>query len=173
MKRIWIAGSSGSGKTTLANLISEKSGIPIYHRDYITWHEDFTMRSEEEQIALTKNITKAEKWIFEGARFTSSRIDGRLDRCDTIINLDMNRFICAYRVFKRARKQSKRTDLSAVDRQPCSFNLLRYVLWEYPRKHNQRKKVFDLAKEKGIKIITLKTRKDVLSFLTNNEFNSV
>ena len=170
MKRIWIAGCSGSGKTTLANLISEKSGIPIYHRDYITWHDDSTMRSEEEQIALTQNITKADKWIFEGARFTASNIDGRLENCDTIIHLELNRFLCAYRVFKRASKKSKRTDLSAVDRQPFNLNILRYVLWEYPLKHHQRKKVFDLAKEKGIQIIILKTRKDVLSFLANSEF---
>ena len=78
MERIWIAGNSGSGKTTLANLISEKLGIPVFHRDYISWHEDFTMRTENEQIALTKSITETSQWIFEGSRFTASKIDGRL-----------------------------------------------------------------------------------------------
>jgi len=118
MERIWIAGNAGSGKTTLANLIGEKLDIPVYHRDYITWHEDFTMRTEDEQIVMTKSIIKTNRWVFEGARFTASKIDGRLERCDVIIHLELNRFLCAYRVCKRAREKAKRTYLSAVDRQP-------------------------------------------------------
>ena len=166
MERIWIAGNAGSGKTTLANLISEELDIPAYHRDYITWHEDFTMRTEDEQIVLTKNITKTDKWVFEGARFTASKIDGRLDKCDTIIHLELNRFLCAYRVFRRARRKRKRVDLSELDKQPFGLGFLKYVLWEYPNKRNQRERVFNLAKEKGIKVIILKSRKDVTNFST-------
>ena len=167
MERIWIAGNAGSGKTTLANLISNKLGIPVYHRDYVTWNDDFTMRSEDEQVALTKNITEANKWIFEGARFTASRIDGRLERCDTIIHLELNRLLCAYRVFIRAVRKANRFDLPAVDRQPFSLELLRYVLRDYPMKKKQREVIFNLASDREINIIILKNKSDVTSFVSN------
>jgi len=135
MKRIWIAGSAGSGKTTLANRMGELLKIPVFHRDYITWDRDFdTALSEEEQIALTKDISRTDKWIFDGARFTAARIDGRLDRCDTIIHLNFNRFICLYRAIKKGQKKKKRSDLREIDKQPFHFSLFQYILLEYPRK---------------------------------------
>lgn len=97
MKRIWIAGCSGSGKTTLANVISEKLNLPVYHRDLITWDENDNTRSEEEQISIMKEITVNDAWIFEGARFTASRFDGRLDKCDTIIHLSKNTYYKHFR----------------------------------------------------------------------------
>lgn len=98
MERIWIAGSSGSGKTTLANIIGNKLHIPAYHRDYITWdRSSIIVRTEDEQIAITKEFMQNERWIFDGARFTASKTDGRLERCYTIIHLDINRFICLFR----------------------------------------------------------------------------
>jgi len=166
LKRIWIAGNSGSGKTTLANLLAEKLGVPVYHRDYITWHEDFTMRTEDEQVALTREITETDKWIFEGARFTASKIDGRLERCDTIINLERNRFLCAYRAFKRARRKMKRMDLSAIDKQPFTLELLHYTLWGYPGKWRQREEIFELARGMGIEVIIIKSGKDITRLLS-------
>jgi len=66
MERIWIAGNSGSGKTTLVNLISEKLGIPVFHRDYISWHEDFTMRTDNvlEDKMLKPFIKKTPKKLY-------------------------------------------------------------------------------------------------------------
>jgi hypothetical protein len=165
MERVWVAGNAGSGKTTLANLISKELDIPVYHRDYITWHEDSSMRPEDEQLALTKSITETSKWVFDGARFTASKIDGRPKRCDTIINLELNRLLCVCRVFKRAREKVKRTDLSAVDKQPFSFNILKYILWEYPVKRKQREIIFNLARKRGINVVVLKTKNDVSNFI--------
>ena len=164
MKRIWIAGSAGSGKTTLAELIGRKCDIPVYHRDSITWDENDNMRTEAEQIAIVKDITQNDKWIFEGARFTASKIDGRIDRCDTIIYLNLNRFLCAYRGIKRGIRTAKRKDIPAAERQPFYPQHIYSVLIGYPKKRQQRESVFELARNRGINVVVLKTRKDVKEF---------
>ncbi len=167
MNRIWIAGSAGSGKTTLANIISLKLDIPVYHRDLITWDENDNIRTEDEQVGILMNITQNEKWIFEGARFTASKIDGRLDRCDTIIHLEINRFVCVYRGIKRGFQTSKRTDIPTLERQPFHFHHVMVVLRDYPKKRKQREDIFELARKKGINIIILKSRKEVDNFIKN------
>lgn len=164
MKRIWIAGCSGSGKTTLANVISEKLNIPVYHRDLITWDKNDNMRSEEEQISITKEITVNDTWIFEGARFTASRIDGRLDKCDTIIHLSINRFICLYRAFKRSYLNLKDNSIPKSQKQPVNLEIIKYILVDYPCKVEQREQVFNEAKQKGITVIILNNRKEVVDF---------
>ena len=165
MEKIWIAGSSGSGKTTLANLLGEKFNIPVYHRDYISWDENDNERTENEQIAMLKDITQNDKWIFEGARFTASKIDGRLNKCDTIIHLEMNRFLCLYRIIKRWRKKAKRTDITGIDKQPFNLSLFKYVIFEYPQKNKQREIIFELARERKINVIILKGKKKVKNFI--------
>ena len=165
MERIWIAGCAGSGKTTLAKLLGTKFNIPVYHRDFITWDENDNVREENEQVALLKNITKSDKWIFEGARFTASKIDGRLDRCDTIIHLDLNRFLCVYRGIKRGHRQAKQTDMPEKDKQPFHLHHIQGVLLGYPKKRKQRNAIFELAVERGINVIILKKQKDVNKFI--------
>lgn len=168
MKRIWIAGSAGSGKTNIANIMGEKLNIPVYHRDYITWDKDSNkQRAEDEQIVITKNVTQTSKWIFEGARFSASKIDGRLDKCDTIIHLSINRFTCLYRAIKRAWQKSRNNDLIEIDRQPFCYELFKYILFDYPRKHKQRSEIFEIAKSKGINVIIIRNSKEIIRFLEN------
>ena len=125
------------------------------------------MRTEDEQVALIKNITQSDKWIFEGARFTASQIDGRLDRCDTIINLDLNRFLCTYRGVKRGRLQRKRTDIPEKDKQPFHLHHICGVLVDYPKKRNQRNIIFEMAREKGINVIIFYSQKEVNKFISS------
>jgi len=167
MKRIWIAGNAGSGKTTLANYIGEKYNIPVYHRDLITWDKNGNIRTEEEQVEMLQAITKNETWIFEGARFTASKIDGRLDRCDTIIYLNINRVICVYRGLRRAHNQSKNINMPIEDKQPFGIENIKSTFIDYPKKGKQRKTILDIAKRKGINIIVLSNRKSVKRFCLN------
>lgn len=170
MNKIWIAGSSGSGKTTLANLLGQKYGIPVYHRDYITWDDGIQMRSEEEQIEIVKDITQKDNWIFEGCRFTASKIDGRLENCDTIIYLNINRLICLYRVVKRYYKQLKGKKAKS-DLQEITFQFIKYILLEYPHKVQERQRIFLLARGNGKKVIVLNGKRSVRDFYIKNNLS--
>jgi hypothetical protein len=163
-QRIWICGGSGSGKTTLAKRLGASLGLPVYHRDAITWDENDDLRSEEEQIALLRAITRQERWIFEGARFTSAETDGRLARCDLIVHLDLNRWLCLSRALRRARLQKNRADILPKDRQPYGWEHIRSCLISYPKKRPQREAVLQQARARGIRVVTLKRGNDVKRF---------
>lgn len=168
MKRIWVAGCSGSGKTTIALSIGKKYNIPVFHRDNITWAEDSSIRSEEEQISIIKNITKEDRWIFDGTRFTASIIDGRLARCDTLIYLDINRFTCLARAFKRSVNHWYKNNLPKNERQYVTLDLIKYILYQYPKKKKEREDIFVRAKDKGINFIMLKGVKNLKRWQSAN-----
>ncbi|QVK21355.1 topology modulation protein [Mycoplasmatota bacterium] len=163
MQKIWITGSSGAGKTTLANKLGSKLNIPVYHRDKITWKENWITRSEKEQIELVMGISNKDKWIFEGNRFTASRVDGRLDNCDTLIYLDMNRFICFYRCLKRylTHRNNPRCELPKGCKEEFTMEVAKYILFEYPRKKSQLKQFLKETTSFGKKVIILKGKREV------------
>jgi len=163
MQRIWITGSSGSGKTTLANKLGNRFSIPVYHRDRITWMENWGERSEEEQIELIKEITEKDKWIFEGNMFTASKKDGRLHNCDTIIHINVNRFLCLYRGIRRyfLHRHNPRPDLSPGCKEDYDIVVAKYVLFGYPKKKNERRLLFQEAKRLGKNVIILNGTKGV------------
>ena len=164
MKRIWIAGNAGSGKTTLARFLGKSLGLPVFHRDAVTWDAGFQARPEEEQLARVREITAGDRWIFEGARFTASKEDGRLDRCDTLVHLDLNRFLCLWRVWRRSRIQKAGSPSGGQASQPFDAAIARYILREYPGKRGPRDIVLNRAREKGIHVIILSTAGQVDGF---------
>ncbi len=157
MQRIWITGSSGSGKTTIANIVGEKLDIPIYNSDKIFWQEDWQRRPRDEQIQITKTISNKEKWIYEGNRFDDCKSDGRLENCDTIIYLNINRFTCVYRFIKRyfKYKGTVRPDISDGCTEKIDFDVIKYILIDFHSKNASRKRLFDEAKYIGKDVIIL------------------
>jgi len=164
VQRIWICGNSGSGKTTLARQLGEALQLPVYHRDEITWDDDDNMRTEEEQVAMLRDITRQERWIFEGARFTAAQTDGRLERCELIVNLSLNRWLCLTRALRRARRQKNDPAIPPARKQPYHWVHIRYCFWDYPNKHRQRADFFKQAQRRGIRMVELKRRRHVTAF---------
>lgn len=167
MKRIWITGSSGSGKTTLANIIGEKLNIPVYYNDKIFWEKNWKIRSTNEQIEITKKISESDIWIYEGNRFNDSKKDGRFNYCDTIIYLNINRFICLYRFLKRYYKYRGKVRPSITDGciEKVDINIVKYILYDYPNKDCERRKLFEEGRHEGKNIIILNGIKDIKKWL--------
>lgn len=156
MQRIWITGSSGSGKTTLANNIGDKLSIPVYYNDRIFWLDNWQIRTENEQIQITKGITEKNKWIYEGNRFNDCKKDGRYNQCDTIIFIKINRFICLYRFLKRHFKYRgiQRPDITDGCLEKVDYDIVKYILFDYPNKNDQRQKLAaEATKDKKTVII--------------------
>jgi adenylate kinase family enzyme len=155
-RRIWVCGNSGSGKTTLANWLGASLGLPVYHRDAVTWDENDDMRPEEAQVAMLREITRRERWVFEGARFTSAGADGRLARCELIVHLDRSRWLCLCRALRRARLQKNRADIPPHERQPYGWEHIRACVAGYPKKRRQREAVLEQARAGGVCVVTLR-----------------
>lgn len=98
-KRIAIIGNAGSGKSTLAQKLHEILGLPLYHLDQYFWGSNWQHPDLEEYEMVHMNLCDQESWIIDGMnlRFLMYRII----EADVVILLDMPRYICFWRIFKR------------------------------------------------------------------------
>lgn len=160
-KRIMIMGSSSSGKSTMAKCLGELTGLPVVHLDRLYWNPGWVATPDEE---LREKILKAADepmWIMDGNN--SKTRDYRLERADTVIYLDFNRYICLFRAIKRFLKNYGRTRYDVGEGCPerLSFDLVKFIVWTYPRARNSiitwlseinpSKQVFHLKGNKSVK----------------------
>ena len=93
MERIMIIGCGGAGKSTLARQLGEKTGLPVVHLDQIWWEPGHWqhMSREEFDARLMAELEKP-RWILDG-NFNRT-LEARLQKCDTVIYLDLPRIVC-------------------------------------------------------------------------------
>lgn len=175
MQRIWIAGSSGSGKTTLANHLGRQLDIPVVHEDLIIYDAHWKEKTKTERIHLVRQITGKDSWIFDGDHFSEAKEDGRMERCDTIIFLHMNRFLCFARGIGRTiRNMNKqRTDIPANCENGYSIIGVYNILYGYSRGEAVRQEIFAFARQKGIRVFILRGKKDVREFCSKHTQTSL
>lgn len=164
MKKILIIGSCGAGKSTLSKRLHKILGIDIIHLDQHYWKPNWTKTDNEEWQKKVEELVKGERWVMDGNY--RSTIDQRLPQADTIIWLDFSRWICCYRILKR-RWNKNRVDELDNCRERISFNLLKWVLWKFPRDNRKDiiKIVESLKNKKSVHI--LKSNKDIESFFSD------
>ena len=110
-----------------------------------------------------KELIKKKSWIIEGNYSETFHL--RMPEADTIILLDFPRLTCFFRVLKR-RIIKNRTDEILGCREKVKFELVRWILWRYPR--NNKKEVLKILgrfrnEKKGI---ILKTDREIEKFLS-------
>lgn len=167
MQKIWITGSSGSGKTTLANILGTKLNIPVHYNDKIFWQDNWQERPKNEQIEITKKLLEKDKWIYEGNRFSDCKEDGRYKKCDTIIFLNINRFICLYRFLRRYFKYrgTVRPDITDGCIEKIDVEIIKYIIFDFPTKNNKRQELFTEAIKDKKNVVILNGEKSVKKWL--------
>jgi adenylate kinase family enzyme len=129
-KRIQIFGNAGSGKSTLASRVGNALNLPVFHLDKHYWLSGWIERPLEEMIADVKGILdNNESWVIDG-NFKRSLLGERMERADLIIMLEVNRFVCLYRVFKRALKYRKetRSDMKEGCHERVTWQFIKFIL---------------------------------------------
>lgn len=163
MERILIIGCSGSGKSTLARALKDKLGLPVVHLDQLWWREGWKNVTREEfdsRLAMALNM---DQWIIDGNY--SRTMDVRLERCDTIIYLDFNRWECLLGMFQRVLGSygKVRPDMAPGCPERFDFDFIKWI-WNY-NKNNRVRNYTWIGKTKHAQAIVLKNRRDVLQFL--------
>lgn len=163
MKRVVVIGSGGSGKSTFSRQLGEITRLPVVHLDVLFWKPNWTSTPREEWIELVRCEIEKPEWIIDG-NFGSTR-EMRMQAADTIVLLDMPRWLCMYRIIKRMvqYRNRKRSDMAegCLERFDWEF-----ILWVWNYKRSSRIRAFkELGAQVGKKIVILKSRSEVARFL--------
>ena len=154
-KRIMILGSAGSGKSTLAIKLGEITKIPVIHLDRLFWNPGWIQTPKDEMEQKVIEVACGDSWIIDGNY--SSTLDFRIERADSIIFIDFNRYFCIYRTFKRRIKNHGRTryDLGEGCIEKIDWDFFKWV-WNYPKW--SRKNTIEKIQSSGKAVYHLKTR---------------
>ncbi len=131
MKRIAVIGSGGSGKSTFSVLLGKNLNLPVYHLDKLYWKPGWVKIQRDEWVAIQQSLCENEHWIIDGNY--QSTLNIRLEACDTVIYLDVNRYTCIYRALKRTFTGRKRSDLAEGCEERFDIEFIKF-LWDYPYK---------------------------------------
>lgn len=170
MQRIVIIGSSGAGKSTLARKLGRKLNIPVIHLDRYHWQPGWVPLPAEEWEKFISEKVAEERWIIDGNYRRT--LPMRLSAADTVIFLDLPRWLCVARAIKRRLQylEHTRPDVAHGCHEhlfdPRFPEFLRWI-WDYPER--ARPDVIAQLDKLGDSknIVRLRSRRDVDSFLHN------
>jgi adenylate kinase family enzyme len=90
MKRVLVLGSGGAGKSTFARRLGDLLNIEVKHLDKFYWRSGWTEPAKDEWLKIVNELTRGDSWIIDGNY--GGTIEARLERCDTVVFLDMPRW---------------------------------------------------------------------------------
>lgn len=99
MKRILIVGCAGSGKSTLGKKLAQKLHLPLVHLDHFHWLPGRNRRTDDAFAQLQEKACEQETWIMDGTYLR--HLSTRLPYADTVIFLDLPRWLCLWHIIKR------------------------------------------------------------------------
>ena len=144
MQRVTIVGGSGSGKSTLAATLAERMDARLVELDAVFHKPNWTPTPTQQFRAEVADLLDTERWVVAGNY--SVVMDLTQGVADTIVWLDLPRWLVTWRVVKRSvRRAATREELwngnrerwrNLVKRDP-EENIIVWA-WTYHGVHTQR-----------------------------------
>jgi adenylate kinase family enzyme len=133
VRRVLVIGSGGSGKTTFARALAEQTKLPLIHLDALYWSAGWTPMPNEEWDRVIQGLIARDEWVMDGNY--GRTLPTRLAACDTVIFLDISRYVCLWRVFRRwtAYRGRSRPDLADGCPESLTWEFIWWI-WTYPRR---------------------------------------
>lgn len=160
-----MLGSGGAGKSTFARRLGDLLNIEVKHLDKFYWRAGWTEPSKDEWLKIVNDLTRGDSWIIDGNY--GGTIEARLESCDTVVFLDMPRWLCLWRVVKRRLMYhgGSRPDMAEGCHEQLDPEFLKWI-WNYSRK--SKPKIVELINKhsRGKKIVWLRSTAEVENFLT-------
>ena len=162
MKKILVIGSGGSGKSTFSRRLGEKLGLPVVHLDQLYWRPGW-VETPVEWVEIVRRELARDTWVMDG-NFGGTRAM-RMQAADTVIFLDLPRYLCMYRILKRTLiyRRGQRPDMATGCEERFDLEFIMWV-WNYPNR--ARLNVLEeLRMFPGKNVIFLKSRGEIEQFL--------
>jgi adenylate kinase family enzyme len=170
-QRIVIVGCSGSGKSTLARKLGLRLGLPVVHLDVLHYLPGWKRASLTEFRARVVEAHRGNTWISEG-NFASWTFDIRLRRAEALIMLECPRWLCLWRVMRRAAVERRnRPDLPLGCPEQVDRDLLEYV-WNFEKVGRSEIEAERLKHGPSIPVVRLSRNSEVSAFLTSPQFST-
>src|ERR1044072_5602381 len=170
MRRVLVIGSGGAGKSTVAAQLGEILGLEVNHLDKFYWRAGWVEPSRDEWFKTVTELVDRDSWVMDGNY--SGTLELRLQKCDTIVFLDLPRVLCLWRIVKRFLfyRNRNRPDVAEGCPEKLDLEFVSWV-WNYPRR--SRPKVIKLLQDHaaGKQIFRLRSRNEVKRFLSKIESN--
>ena len=164
MKRILVIGSGGSGKSTFATQLGQLLNLEVIHLDKFFWKSGWVEPPRDEWLQTVSELVNRDSWIIDGNY--SGTLELRMQRCDTIVFLDLSRLLCIWRIVKRNLRYRRggRPDMAEGCLEKLDPKFVSWV-WNYSRR--SRPKVLKLIRTyaDGKRIVWLRSKADVEKFL--------
>ena len=166
MKRILVIGSGGAGKSTVAIKLGQSLNLEVHHLDKYYWRPGWVKPSPEEWLRTVSELINRESWIIDGNY--GGTLEQRLQRCDTIVFLDLPRLVCLWRVVKRNFRYCNggRPDIAEGCPEKLDFEFVRWI-WNYSRRSRPRIVELIRAHGEGKRLVWLRSSRDVEKFLND------
>jgi adenylate kinase family enzyme len=166
MNRILVIGSGGSGKSTFAAKLGQLLNLEVIHLDKFYWRAGWVEPAKEEWLQTVTDLINRESWIIDGNY--GGTLELRMQRCDTIIFLDLSRFLCVWRIVKRNLRYRRGGRPDMAEGCPEKLNL-EFVSWIWNYSRRSRPKVVELIRRHAgdKRVIWLRSKADVERFLSN------
>lgn len=166
MRRILVIGSGGAGKSTVATKLGQLLDLEVLHLDKFYWRPGWVESPPEEWRATVTGLINRDSWIIDGNY--GSTLELRVQRCDTIVFLDMPRLLCVWRIAKRnfLYRRGGRPDMAEGCHEKLDPEFVSWV-WNYPRR--TRPQVIALIRThwQEKRIVWLRSTEEVKKFLSD------
>lgn len=161
-QRIMIIGSPGSGKSTLARKLSQDLKLPLIHLDKLNWIDDKETVSEEIFLERLNKAVAGKSWIIDGNYGSSMAL--RLKRAELVIWLQVPRFICLYRIFKRFLLSLLQKNPSGNPRR-IDWDFVCFV-WNFPKSYQRTEEL--LKDFPNVSLLRVREWSEIQTFLREN-----
>ena len=169
MQRVLVMGCSGSGKSTLGQALARQIGVPYVSLDALYWQPGW--KPSDDATFDSKVAAEAAKptWVIDG-NYVRHAGELRRARADTVIWLDLPRWICLFRVLSRIARTygTVRSDMAAGCPEQFDLEFLHYI-WTFRTRQRPRLLSYFAGLREDQRLITIRQNCDVSAVLTQAE----